>query len=98
VEISFKAKLWIYSGTNPWHFLTLPKKSADQVREVADLRPRRGFGSLRVLVKIGENSWQTSIFPDSDSGSYILPVKKSIRTQEGLLAGDLLKTTITLID
>lgn len=98
MELTFRAKLWIYSGTNPWHFVTLPKKSAAEVREIAHLRPRRGFGSIRVEVKLGESIWRTSIFPDKDSGSYFLPIMKSVRANEKLVAGDSLKITITLID
>ena len=87
----------MWDGTSAWHFVTLPKKVGDEVRETSGLRPRRGFGSMRVEVKVKESSWLTSIFPESKSGSYVLPVKKSVRLKEDLIAGDSLKITITVI-
>jgi hypothetical protein len=51
-------------------------------------KTRNGFGSLRVTVRIGASAWKTSIFPDSGSGSFVLPIKKEIRKAEGLAAGD----------
>jgi hypothetical protein len=98
VELSFSAKLWIYSGENPWHFITLPKKIANEVSDGAHLRPRRGFGSIRVNVRLGSSNWRTSIFPDSTSGSYFLPIKKSIRVKEKLSEGDSLKIKLELLE
>ena len=51
--------------------------------------PRRGFGSVRVLVSTQGVSWKTSIFPDSKEGVYILPIKKVVRQQAGMEVGDL---------
>ncbi|MEK9860644.1 MAG: DUF1905 domain-containing protein [Alphaproteobacteria bacterium] len=41
-----------------------------------------------MTVRIGASAWKTSIFPDSGSGSFVLPIKKEIRKAEGLAAGD----------
>jgi len=49
---------------------------------------RKGFGSVRVTAEIAGQSWQTSVFPDSRSGSYLLPVKKAVRTAARISAGD----------
>ncbi len=48
----------------------------------------RGFGSIRVAATIGRTRWNTSIFPDAKSGSYVLPVKKQVRQAEHATAGD----------
>ncbi|OGL36739.1 hypothetical protein A3A68_02180 [Candidatus Saccharibacteria bacterium RIFCSPLOWO2_01_FULL_48_13] len=93
----FNGKLWIYSGDAAWHFITLPKKYAREIAAISkDIA--RGFGSLRVTATIGDSSWKTSIFPDSRSGSYLLPVKKEIRSSEKLGAGDSVKISVTLTD
>jgi hypothetical protein len=47
----------------------------------------RGFGSLRVTARIGETSWQTSVFPSRETG-WMLPVKAAVRKAEGLAEGD----------
>lgn len=84
--IHFNGTLWEYQGEAPWVFITLPAEDAD---EILDKVPEPGgFGSVKVAVTIGESRWQTSVFPDKASGSFVLPVKKSIREQEGLSPGD----------
>ena len=87
--------LWEYGGENPWVFITLPKEHAD---EIADLVPRRpGFGSVRVHVRIGETEWATSLFPDRSLGSYVLPVKRSVRDREQLAVGDVVEVAVRVI-
>ncbi len=87
-----QAKIWLYPGeTASWHFVTLPKELGTTLKQTY-AKNRRGFGSLPVSVTIGKTTWQTSIFPDSHSGSYLLPLKASVRKKEELLIGD----TITL--
>lgn len=83
----FAAPLWRYPGDDGWHFVSLPFQiSAD----IADLTAgiRRGFGSVRVAVAVGGTTWRTSIFPDGKTGTYVLPVKRAVRTAEQLEAGD----------
>lgn len=94
MDLSFSATLWQWEGEGGWHFVTLPADVADEVREHAP--PRRGFGSVRVTVVVGESRWQTSLFPETKSGSYVLPVKEQVRRANDLLAGDQVKATISL--
>lgn len=97
MEFQFTAPLWLYSGNNAWHFVTLPEDLADDIEELASTA-KRGFGSVRVVVSIGETTWETSLFPDSKAGSYVLPIKKSVRDREGLSIGEDLTLEITLLD
>lgn len=48
---------------------------------------RRGFGSIRVEAQIGKTAWRTSVFPTKE-GTYLLPVKESVRDKEGLTIGE----------
>jgi hypothetical protein len=93
----FTAELW-RSGEPPegWHFVTLDEATSAAVRERP--RPPRGFGSVRVEVTIGSTTWRTSVFPDSGSGRYVLPVKQTVRQTEGLLEGDLLDIRLTILE
>ncbi len=86
MQFEFTAPLWEYEGDAPWVFVTLPTKVADDIDE--RVPERKGFGSVRVSVAIGDSNWRTSIFPDKASGSFVLPVKKAIRELEGLVPGD----------
>ena len=54
-------------------------------------------GSLRVQAQIGDTTWKTSVFPNGD-GRYSLPLKREVRTREGLEAGDTVSVTIELIE
>ena len=91
----FSGTLWEYGGENTWVFITLPREPAD---EIADRVPRRpGFGSVKVEVRIGETEWSTSLFPDTSLGSYVLPVKRSVRDREQLAVGDVADVTIRVI-
>lgn len=93
----FTAELWQWEAReDSWWFVTVPLELA---AEISDLpRMPRGFGSVRVRVKIGASSWQTSVFPDSKSGSYVLPVKKAVRLKEGIGDGDIVNVALELVD
>jgi hypothetical protein len=83
---SFRAELWEHDGPGSWHFVSLPADLADQIEEAVG-RHAGGFGSVRVEVTVGSTTWRTSIFPDGKRQTYVLPVKKPVRTAEGLSAG-----------
>lgn len=89
--------MWDARRIDTWTFVTLPTEAADDIRDLA-AAPRRGFGSLRVQVTVGNITWTTSIFPDSGGGSYVLPIKRAIRKAEDLDVGDIATVTIELID
>lgn len=92
---TFKAELWAWKGDAAWHFLTLPQDLSAKIKFFS-AQPRRGFGSVRVEVRIGTSVWKTSIFPSKTSKAYILPVKASVRQAEKLVAGRSTTVRLTL--
>jgi Domain of unknown function (DUF1905) len=82
----FRAELWEHEGPAAWYFISLPDDVADDIEERFG-QTAGGFGSIRVQVTIGATTWQTSLFPDSKRATYVLPVKKPVRTAEQLSAG-----------
>jgi hypothetical protein len=98
VKVAFDAELWRRDArrTDTWIFVSLPPKDSEEIRDLAG-GLRRGFGSLRVRATIGNSSWTTSIFPDSQA-RYVLPVKRPVRVAEALDVGDLATVTVELID
>jgi Domain of unknown function (DUF1905) len=100
VEFTFDAELWIWDArrADSWTFVSLPAEASAEIRESVGATPRRGFGSVRVRVTVGDSTWSTSIFPDVSSGSYVLPIKRAVRTTEALEAGDVATVTVELID
>jgi hypothetical protein len=93
---SFTAEIWLWKGDAAWHFISLPAEIADEIADVV-VGQTRGFGSVRVEVTSGDVQWTTSIFPDKKSGTYILPIKKDVRTQLEVSAGDEMKVTLRVL-
>ena len=86
----------LYPGFSGWHFVGVTKKFGKEIKENFG-KNCRGFGSLRVMVTVGKTSWQTSIFPDKASGTYVLPIKAFVRKRENIEAGDRLTYQLKLI-
>lgn len=94
IEHSFKAKLWVYQGKGAWHFVTLPKEAADEIRFHNPLA--KGFMPIACNAAIGRTNWKTSVFPDSKSDSYVLAVKADVRKAEKIKAGDAVHVTVVM--
>ncbi len=99
VTYDFDAPLWEWSARrlDRWTFVGLPEDAADEIAERAE-PVARGFGSLRVEVRIGTTTWRTSIFPSGASGTYVLPVKRAVREREGIGTGDVVHVQLTVLD
>ncbi|GAA1847149.1 DUF1905 domain-containing protein [Asanoa iriomotensis] len=99
VRFSFDAELWFWDARrdDAWVFVTLPVDASAEIRDRTG-GIRRGFGSVRVRVAVGGSAWRTSVFPDSASGCYVLPLKKAVRRAEGLDAGDVATVSVELVD
>lgn len=97
---TFNATIWKYHGDNAWYFITLPVEIADEIKALSSLHllAKRGFGSLRVSVTIANSNWETSIFPDSKTGSYLLPLKKAIRTANHLSDGQVIEINLSILN
>lgn len=100
MEIKFKSKLWIWKGEAPasWYFITLPAEYYNDLKSFSSSRTKTGFGSIRVEATIGKSTWKTSIFPSKELGSYLLPIKKIVRTSESLKADDLVSLKIKILE
>lgn len=95
-EYRFEAALWQWSGKGSWHFITVPENLSGIIRMAAP--QKAGFGSVRVSAGIGGVVWKTSLFPDTKSGCYLLPVKAAVRKQCAIKAGDVVEVVLDLID
>ena len=94
IEGEFESVVRRWSGEAAWYFAPLPPDLADDIRSrVAHV----GFGSVRVTATIGATTWSTSVFPDKGSGSYVLPVKASVRKAERIDDGDPVTIHLALI-
>lgn len=96
LTFDFDAEIWEWTGKGAWSFVTLPQELAQDIRHFSG--PRRGFGSLRVEVRLGSSRWKTSIFPDSKRHSFLLPLKAAVRKVEKIGTGDTVRVNLRLID
>lgn len=87
-KYTLSGKIWLYPGESAnWHFFTIPKQESRELTEMyAGLT--KGWGSLPVEVSIGKTTWKTSIFPESKSGTFMLPIKALVRKREEVYEGD----------
>ncbi len=85
-----RSQVWLYPGETAWHFVNVDKKQSADLKERYG-KVKRGFGSIRVSATLGKTRWDTSIFPDKQSGTYLLPLKAQVRRAEGVDAGDMIQ-------
>src|SRR4051794_31846974 len=97
--VSFEAELWTWDArrVDTWVFVSLPAEASERIREVTAAH-RRGFGSVRGRVTLGASLWKTSISPAAGRGTYVLPVKRAVRTAEAVDVGDTAAVTVELAD
>jgi hypothetical protein len=92
------AELWVWDARSEatWTFVTVPPAISAALADHAEARgPRSGFGSIRVEETAGPSTWRTSVFPDSTSGCFVLPIKKAVRSANEVSPGD--QITVTLL-
>lgn len=95
IEVLGTPFLWA-AEKGSWHFFPVQDEAAAEIR-LQSMGMRGGFGSVRVLARIGDVEWRTSLFPDSRTGGYILPLKAEVRRKAGVVAGRELRVELELI-
>jgi Domain of unknown function (DUF1905) len=91
MHIEFDAKIWFWRGPAPWFFVTVPDKQCSELKAISGF-VTYGWGMIPAKVRIGKTEWTTSLFPKD--GSYIVPIKASVRKAENLEEDD--KVTVQL--
>ena len=98
LSFSFCAPCWRWQSTaTAWYFITLPEDKSEEIKFFSENNSkRRGWGAVRVQATIGETTWQTSIFPYSQSKAYILPVKAEVRKKEKILVDNVVEVQLKI--
>jgi hypothetical protein len=91
VRLEFTGEIWFWKGPSPWHFVTVPD---DEAAELADGAAfvSYGWGMVPVTVEIGRTRWTTSLWPKD--GSYVVPLKASVRSAERIEVGDTVRVRL----
>ena len=99
LSFSFSAPCWRWQSiATAWYFITLPEEQSEEIKFFSENvhGKRRGWGAVRVQATIGETTWQTSIFPYSQSKAYILPVKAEVRKKEKILVDNMVEVQLKI--
>ena len=92
IKFSFSNKLW-KDNLASWYFVTVPKEMSTEIRSNLQWQ-EEGWGRMKVVVTLNDLEWKTSIWFDTKSDCYILPVKAEIRKKLSLKEDDLLNVDI----
>lgn len=95
ITLTGPLKMWT-NNDGRMHFMSVPPELSGEIRAHAML-VRRGFGSVKVEVRLKEIAWRTSVFPSKSAGGYFLPVKMDMLRKTGVAAGDQVTVTLELL-
>jgi hypothetical protein len=95
ITLTGPLKMWS-NDEGRMHFMSVPAELSAEIRAHAML-VRRGFGSVRVEVTIGDVTWRTSVFPSKSTGGYFLPMKISVVRKADIAPGDEVTVTFELL-
>lgn len=93
VDLEVSGELFFWRGPAPWHFVAVSEPVAASIRDAAP-GVSYGWGVIPVTATAGRTTWTTSLFPKD--GSYLVPVKASVRAAEGLDLGDVVEMRLRL--
>lgn len=85
-----------------YHLVTITGEEAEAIamhERLARLEfgSRRGFGSVKVMARIGGTRWKTSVFPQNRKSEWVLLVSKKVMKAEDLAEGDPLTVELQLL-
>ncbi|MBL7830472.1 MAG: DUF1905 domain-containing protein [Saprospiraceae bacterium] len=95
IKYNFSAKIWKYESDGGWHFISLPEEIAKEIRENLGWQ-EEAWGRLKVNAKIGNSSWETSIWFDKKLNTYLLPLKVKIRKEANIEVGQVIKVVLNI--
>lgn len=93
IRYGFSAQPWQFQGPGGWHFISLPIELAKEIRD-AFKAEEEGWGRLQARAKIGNTEWETAIWFDTKTNTYLLPLKSHVRKKENLQLGKNIEAVI----
>ncbi len=97
--ISVRGEVILWRAEPPakgsWHFMMIDTSAASTIRAAAAGRSG-GWGSVKVTATLGKTQWQTSLFPNKQSGGFMLPLKADVRKREHVSEGDEIEVILSV--
>ncbi len=85
--------MWHHSESGGWFFVSIPQKLSTEIRTHFK-NQEEGWGRMKVTAIVNELKWKTSIWFDSKSNHYLLPIKAEIRKKGNFKVGNILVVNI----
>lgn len=85
MDASFTGEVFYWRGPAPWHFVTVTEELCEALAARSS-QVSYGWGMIPVTARVGSTEWRTSLF--AKDGSYVVPLKASVRHAEGIELGD----------
>ncbi|MBO9499837.1 MAG: DUF1905 domain-containing protein [Novosphingobium sp.] len=102
IEFETELRLWRSTpGGAAGGIIHITGEPADAIR-IAALTGQWGDGikksrkSARVMSTIGNTRWKNSVFPDEETGGWVMPVNQATRVAESIAEGDRIRVVIEL--
>ena len=93
MKLEFSGEVWFWRGPAPWYFVTVPPEQFEDLQAASSL-VTYGWGMIPVYACVGKTTWQTSLFPKN--GSYIVPLKTTVRQAENIAEGSRITVSLEL--
>lgn len=93
IKYNFTGTVWQHSPNGGWVFVSLPKTISKEIRENLQWQ-EEGWGRMKVLASTKNIEWQTAIWFDTKSETYLLPLKAEIRKKAFIQLDDTLDIQI----
>ena len=88
--ISFKGRVEIFPSFGGWHYIEVPKKYTNDLRE-----QRKAWGMYPITVDLGNTSWETKLMMKK-GGDFFIALKSAIRIKEKITVGDKISISFSL--
>ncbi len=97
MKFEFSGVVHLWRVNQAIYLVSLPVELSDEIRILSD-GLTNGWDSRKVEAQIGQTIWRTSIFPDSKTQMFDLPLKAEIRRKNEIQVGSSIDVAIALVD
>ena len=89
----YKRQVFEWRGPAPFHFVKIPTDQSSLIKSEANLLSY-GWGVIPIHGQLGNTQFTTSLIPKD--GSYLIPIKDSVRKSEQLELDDEVEISFNL--
>lgn len=96
MQIDFEGEVHHWHSNPKFFLVSLPLEESLEIAQMYE-GLTNGFGSLKVEVRVGATVWRTSIFPDTATKCFELPLKAEVRKKYNLVNGSMVNIGLEIL-